>query len=244
MPVHAHFAMPKPVRITGRSSSITNSFVNGIIPVIWPSDAAIEEALRVLGMETPVCAYCGDGASEWDHFRPLVVAQKPTGYISEIHNLVPACGKCNQSKGNKNWRDWMLSSAPRSPRSRGLIDIEARISRLEAFEQWGDPTTVDFAALVGADLWTEHWANHTAILSLMRHAEVTAEEIRQRIAASRSNVEPPVPIPDAQTRDPPLVTRRSSRRTRALAEERGAHGGPECSAPGAPASGGRGTLER
>ncbi len=165
--------------------------------MIWPSDAAIEEALRVLGMETPVCAYCGDGASEWDHFRPLVVAQKPTGYISEIHNLVPACGKCNQSKGNKNWRDWMLSSAPRSPRSRGVIDIEARISRLEAFEQWGDPTTVDFAALVGADLWTEHWANHTAILALMCHAEVTAEEIRQRIAASRSNVEPPVPIPDA-----------------------------------------------
>lgn len=35
----ARFAMPKPVRISGRSSSITNSFVNGVIPVVVPSEA-------------------------------------------------------------------------------------------------------------------------------------------------------------------------------------------------------------
>ncbi|MEJ1155149.1 HNH endonuclease [Microbacterium marmarense] len=194
MPTHAKFAMPKPVRITGRSSSITNSFVNGIIPVIWPTEAQIEEALLVLGMDTVVCAYCGDGATEWDHFRPLVVAQKPTGYISEIHNLVPACGKCNQSKGNRHWRDWMLSSARLSPTTRGVVDIEVRMARLSDFESWGTPTKVDFEALVGAELWEMHWRNHQAILDLMRTAEMTAETMRQRVAESRSVVEPPVPV--------------------------------------------------
>jgi hypothetical protein len=194
MPTHAKFAMPKPVRITGRSSSITNSFVNGIIPVIWPSEAEVAEALAVLGMEAAVCAYCGDGATEWDHFRPLVVAQKPTGYISEIHNLVPACGKCNQSKGNKNWRDWMLSSARLSPRTRRVPDIGMHISRLEDFEAWGTPTKVDFESLVGADLWAKHWQNHNGILELMREAELTADAIRARVAESRSAVQPPVPV--------------------------------------------------
>ncbi|MFI8593825.1 HNH endonuclease [Microbacterium sp. NPDC078428] len=194
MPRRTEFAMPNPVRITGRSSSITNSFVNGIIPVIWPSQAQVEEALSVLGMDTTVCAYCGNEASEWDHFRPLVVGQKPTGIISEIHNLVPACGKCNQSKGNKNWRDWMLGSARLSPTTKGVPDVGERVARLEAFEQWGTPTRVDFEALVGADLWAEHWRNHRAILDLMQQAELTAETIRRRIADAHSPVEPPVPI--------------------------------------------------
>lgn len=194
MPVHPRFAMPNPVRISGRTSSITNSFVNGIIPVIWPTDDQIDEALRVLGMDEVMCAYCGGAATEWDHFRPLVVDKKPTGYISEIHNLVPACGKCNQSKGNKNWREWIFSTARLSPLTRGVVDLEARAARLEAFERWGSPTRVDFAALVGADLWNEHWRNYAAIVKLMREAEQTADAIRTRVAESYSVLEPPTPV--------------------------------------------------
>jgi hypothetical protein len=44
------FVMPKPVRTAGRSSSITNSFVNGIAPVVSPTEAQIDEALEILGM--------------------------------------------------------------------------------------------------------------------------------------------------------------------------------------------------
>lgn len=206
MPSHPQFAMPKPVRITGRSSSITNSFVNGIIPVVWPSAQQVEEALEVLGMEaTVVCAYCGDTATEWDHFRPLVIAQKPTGYISEIHNLVPACGKCNQSKGNKEWRVWMLSSARLAPATRGVVDLDDRIARLEAFEDWGTPTRVDFESLIGADLWAAHWRNHRDLLALMRVAETTAAQIRQRIAATPAPVEPPVPQSESEVGDMPTA---------------------------------------
>ncbi|MET4158457.1 HNH endonuclease [Agromyces sp. PvR057] len=179
------FAMPKPVRITGRSSSITNSFVNGIIPVVPPTPEQVDEALRILGMETSVvCAYCGDTATEWDHLRPLVVDKQPTGYVSEIHNLVPACGKCNQSKGNKPWRAWMFSSARLSPATRGRTGLEERAARLSEYELWQPPTRLDFEEVVGEELWAKHWRNHAAIIAAMRDAEATVELIRARVASA------------------------------------------------------------
>ena len=179
----ALFAMPKPVKITGRSSSITNSFVNGVIPVVVPTAAEIRAALDVLGMSDVVtCAYCGDTSTEWDHLRPLVVAKRPTGFISEIQNLVPACGKCNQSKGNKHWKDWMLSAARLSPASRGIVGLAERVSRLEAFESWLSPTHVDFATVVSPDLWKQHWENHDRIQAEMKTAELVASQIRAEVA--------------------------------------------------------------
>ncbi|WP_138708186.1 HNH endonuclease [Desulfocurvibacter africanus] len=149
------FRMPTPVNITGRSSSITNAFINSIIPVIQPSEDQIKEALDILGMtpETFQCAYCGNASTEWDHLRPLVMNKRPTGFISEICNLIPSCGKCNQSKGNKEWRTWIYSSAKHSPAKRNINDLEARVKRLEAYEKWGKPIQVDFEVLIGPDYW-------------------------------------------------------------------------------------------
>src|SRR6266852_4036221 len=101
--------LPTAMTVTGRSSSITNAFVSAVIPTVEPTEAEELEALRILRMD-PVdirCAYCGDKASEWDHLRPIISGQEPTGYITEIANLVPSCGKCNQSKGKSYWRSWM-----------------------------------------------------------------------------------------------------------------------------------------
>ncbi len=47
----AAFRMPSVQTMVSRKSSITNAFVNAIIPVIPPSHDEIEEALRILGME-------------------------------------------------------------------------------------------------------------------------------------------------------------------------------------------------
>jgi len=125
------FRMPTPVRITGRTSSITNSFVNGIIPCIVPTEAEIRKVLEVLGMneQTIRCAYCGDTYTEWDHFHPLIRNKRQTGYISEIHNLVPACGKCNQSKGNSYWKEWILGYARLSPKTRNKENLDMIIER-------------------------------------------------------------------------------------------------------------------
>lgn len=180
-----HFRMPKPVRITGRASSITNSFVNGIIPVVLPTEAEVRQALTILDMlENVHCAYCGDTYTEWDHLRPLVVGKQPTGYISEIHNLVPACGKCNQSKGNKPWREWMLSQAALSPLRRGVPGLDMRIQRLAGYEEWMPPTVLDFSQLLAPELWSEHWRNYEEIIALMRRAELTAATIRKAVKQS------------------------------------------------------------
>ena len=178
------FRMPTPMKITGRSSSITNAFINSIIPVVPPSAEEVKRALEILGMslETFQCAYCGSVATEWDHLRPLVKDKKPTGYISEIHNLVPSCGKCNQSKGNKEWKSWMLSTAKLSPTARGIKDIPERVKRLEAFENAKAPTRMDFAAIVGGDIWAQHQNNLERVQLIMRESQALATKINIEVA--------------------------------------------------------------
>jgi hypothetical protein len=177
------FSMPKPVNIMGRASSITNSFVNGIILIVQPTKEEILEALDVLKMDpTDVrCAYCGDKSTEWDHLRPLVLNQRPTGYISEIANLAPACGKCNQSKGNKPWREWINSGAARSPRSRGVRDLETRIDHLVEYENWRDVQPLNFASIVGNTEWSQHWENWQRVLDEMRRSQEFAAHLRATI---------------------------------------------------------------
>lgn len=174
------------MKVTGRTSSITNAFVNSIIPSIFPSDDEILEALNILGMtpESVECAYCGDPPTEWDHLRPIVRDKQPTGYISEIGNLVPSCGKCNQSKGNKLWRDWMLSEARLSPKSKGVSDLEERISRIAAYEKWRPRAPIDLQSIVGEEDWHLHWHNHEKIVNLMRESQIYADKIKATIEES------------------------------------------------------------
>ncbi len=178
------FRMPTPMKITGRSSSITNAFINSIIPVIAPTNEQVKNALEILGMDHDSfqCSYCGVAATEWDHLRPLVLGKKPTGYISEIHNLVPACGKCNQSKGNKQWATWMESDAPLSPKKRKVKDLEYRMQRLADYEKWVEPTKMDFEMILGREKWGKHWENCDKVQLIMKQAQVLANEINKTVA--------------------------------------------------------------
>jgi hypothetical protein len=180
------FQMPSFQTMVSRKSSVTNAAVNSVIPAIVPTPDQIEEALAILGMDvTDVrCAYCGDPSTEWDHLRPLVINRRPTGYISEIANLVPACGKCNQSKGNTAWRKWMLNArAKLSPTGRGIADVAERIGRLEAFERWRSPTRVDFGSLLGLEEWERYWSLIEAVIAEMRECQHVADRLRNEIAA-------------------------------------------------------------
>ena len=150
------------------------------------AEAQVDKVLEVLGMgrgPACVCAYCGDKKSEWDHFRAVVKDRKPTGFITEIANLVPSCGKCNQSRGNKDWKKWMLGSAKLSPKSRGIKDINERISRLEEFEKWSQPVQIDYANLAGEAAWNKHLKHLEAILKLLEQAEEHAKELREAAKA-------------------------------------------------------------
>jgi 5-methylcytosine-specific restriction endonuclease McrA len=183
----AGFQMPSVQTMVSRKSSITNAFVCSLVPVLPPSPQEIVEALSILGMKSDDvrCAYCGDKSSEWDHLRPLVLNLRPTGYISEIANLVPACGKCNQSKGNSSWREWMKNiRAKHSPTRREIADVETRMARLELYEQWRPPTKIDFQSIVGGEDWNEYWSLYDRLNEQMRQCQIVAESLRQRIVNS------------------------------------------------------------
>lgn len=187
------FRMPTPVSVMGRSSSITNSFINGIIPCKYPSDDDVTEALEILKLNPDDlrCSYCGDRATEWDHLRALISGQEPTGYISEIQNLVPACGKCNQSKGNTHWRTWMNGNAKLCPRVRCVSDIEDRINRLELFERWREPTKLDIKEIVGGPLWEAYRANWRQLLESMSKSQELAVELKGILASAIHGVQKP-----------------------------------------------------
>lgn len=179
----AAFQMPSVQTMVSRKSSITNAFVNAVIPVVPPTPEEIEEALALLGMDPSDvrCAFCGDKSTEWDHLRPLVLGRRPTGFISEIHNLVPACGKCNQSKGNKAWRAWMLSKAKHSPTGRSLLNIADRIARLDVYERWRPPTKVDFEAILGQEDWGNYWALWASLNTSLEQCQAVADALRKRM---------------------------------------------------------------
>lgn len=174
--------------ITGRSSSITNAFFTAILPVVEPTEAEELEALCMLGMNPSDirCAYCGDKSTEWDHFRPIISEQKPTGFITEIANLVPSCGKCNQSKGKSYWRTWMQGNALLSPKTRGVPDLKGRIARLEAYERWRKPEQIDFAVVVGPEIWERHLQNWRDVLALLQKSQEVANEIKNNVTGSRA----------------------------------------------------------
>jgi len=177
--MHPDFNLPiTRGRISGRSSSITAAFFQAITPAVFPTDAEVEEALSILGMRTGMCqcAYCGDTRTEWDHFRPTVLNRKPTGYITEIANLVPSCGKCNQSKGNKHWRAWMLGTAIKSPARRQISDLGTRVARLEAFESWRTPVRIDYMNLLGKEKWDLYLRCLDTTISQLSEAQKIASE--------------------------------------------------------------------
>jgi hypothetical protein len=182
------FKMPSPMNVAGRSSSITAAFVASIIPRIEPTDDEISIALDILEMSpsSMKCAYCGSDTTEWNHFHALVENKAPTGYISEIRNLVPSCGKCNQSKGNKNWKSWMISNAHLSPKSRNVPNLEKKIKILEKYEEWGDGEPLDLESIADPALWKRHWNNHQHLLDAMSAAQSQADELR----ASMENLRP------------------------------------------------------
>jgi hypothetical protein len=182
--LQAAFKMPSPQKMGDRKTTITNAFVSAIIPPpIPPTIDEIDEALRILQLDPADlrCAYCGNISTEWDHLRPLVTKRRPTGFISEIANLVPACAKCNQSKGGSDWRKWIVGKAKRSPTTRGLPNIAERIANLERYEQWRSPTRIDFESILGKDEWEHYWSLCEKVIDELRQCQDVADKLQSTI---------------------------------------------------------------
>jgi hypothetical protein len=77
----------------------------------------------------PSCVYCGDTPiKRWDHLVPIL-----QGGDTVLGNVVPACSKCDDSKQGRLFEEWAISSVPGSPRTRGIPDLEDRLSRIREY---------------------------------------------------------------------------------------------------------------
>ena len=170
----------RPLKITSRISSVTNGFVQAILPDAAPSLDEQNSLLTALEMtpETIECVYCGNKATDWDHLRPIVSAKRPTGFLTDYRNLVPSCGPCNQSKSGQAWDVWMAGRAKNSPSSRKIPDVEARVDRLRKFAAWGAVARADLESIVGKELWDSYWGKLSEIESMMRDAQQSAAVIK------------------------------------------------------------------
>ncbi len=193
----ACFRLPPPQTMVARKSTLTNAFVSALIPSFPPTAEEIDEALRILGLDPYDlrCSYCGGPYHTWDHLRPLVTRCKPTGYVTEIANLVPACSPCNSSKGASPWKRWMFGKAKGSPLTRRVPDLELRSNRLSKFESWREAIKIDFLAVLGDADWNNYWSLHDAVVNDMKAAQEVANALRKRVEESlharRQAVNPP-----------------------------------------------------
>lgn len=183
MNISTVFKMPKVITITTRTSSITNAFVSGIIPCVYPTEDEIRENLNILGLDylDLRCSYCGDKCTEWDHLRPILKDKRPTGYISDIYNLVPSCSKCNQSKENQEWYEWIIGDSKQSPKTRKIENLDNKIKRLEDFQNWRNVQPIKFEELVQEKIWETHWENCEKIHSIMKECKKHALIVKKQI---------------------------------------------------------------
>ena len=150
--------MPTKSDLNGRSSTISNAFAISVTPYIRPSEQELSNYYSDLETEEGQCAYCLGIGNGKDHLKPLVSSGMPTGYITDIHNLVPCCQRCNSSKGSKSFREWYKSSENIARLEKaGLTDeqIESRYTIICSFED-KIPGPIDYESIVGKELWDEY----------------------------------------------------------------------------------------
>lgn len=181
---HPDFKLPSKDNVGGRVTTINSSFFKSITPVLVPTQMDVKNALEVLGMETGnvVCAYCGDPMAHWDHFMAIVKDGLPSGYITELANLVPCCGVCNQSKGNTPWSTWIVGTAPNCPLGRGKHTDE-RVKRLMLYEKTYKKHQLDYKSIVGKELWGKYISARDEINKKLTLAKNLAKEIRVKTDA-------------------------------------------------------------
>ena len=134
-----------------------------------------EEALLYFGG----CSFCGSSeAPRNDHLVPVI---KLGDFIPG--NVVPACQRCDDSKGGRDFREWMRSGAyPGSLPSRGMAksEIESRIHHIESFIGDYNPRSEKY-------LFGDQWERYQ---ELIRRMEVLREETQSLIQTVNRNNKP------------------------------------------------------
>jgi len=89
----------------------------------------MSKVLEMLQMVEPECIFCrSPGIQRWDH---LVAIRQ--GGETVLGNMVPSCARCDDSKRELDYDQWMISDARNSPKSRRIADVAERLQRIKEF---------------------------------------------------------------------------------------------------------------
>lgn len=169
----------RPSTIMQRKSTFANAFASALAPYDTYDKIAVDAAIRDLDQsphEDLHCVYCGTIAATWDHVFNRVVKGDFSGHGHRIRNLVPCCRTCNESKGQKSWRDFLEGLNP--------PDKNLRIARMERFLGNADAQKIGSDAMrhnAGEEL-KRFLEIRAQIFDLMAEADRLAAIIRQRAA--------------------------------------------------------------
>lgn len=148
---------PSADKITSRISTLRRSMACTLMHREACSPEQEETWAKFFGDKT--CAYCGRSATHLDHLYPMIRDNEPTGYGTDPSNLVPCCEKCNRSKGNMAWEDFMQSEncdhtakanmTPQASKAERIKTLNAFQIAMPAIRQKLDPTV--------KQQWTKQW---------------------------------------------------------------------------------------
>lgn len=175
--------MPACQSLKARTSTINNAFVNSITPIIYPDDSQLADYYKKLGIKEGECVYCGGIGNGVDHLKPLVKDCMPTGYITDIHNLVSCCQMCNSSKGAKPFREWYKSDKNvKRLKDLGKDDkfIEERYKKICDYED-SIPSPIDYERIVGKEMWDEYKKRKDNLIKQMNEDHEFLEKLKKEI---------------------------------------------------------------
>jgi len=158
-------------------------FASAIAPVDPYDLKRVSEAIKDLGQDPNkdlVCVYCGNEAETWDHLFALVKGGEYSGYGHTLGNLVPCCKQCNSRKGNRPWYQFLESKVQDKTEFRrrsAVIDDYAK-------KHQKGVSYKDIQSICASQV-LELVELKGAILTSMRKADEIAENIREKVRASR-----------------------------------------------------------
>lgn len=177
------FKMPSKSNLTGRISTINNAFAISITPYIKPSEEEIEEMYKNLKLKENECAYCLNEANSMDHLKPLVNNFLPTGYITNIKNLVPCCSSCNSSKGSREFVEWYNDEKNRQRLYKRGMTEEKIIERLKIIEEYEKNVDepLDYSKILGEKLYKEYKEHRENLEKMLQKEQEFCNKLAEKI---------------------------------------------------------------
>lgn len=177
--MNSKFKMPTKSNLKSRSSTISNAFAISITPFISPTQEETAGYYEQLQIKEGQCAYCLGEGNGRDHLKPLVEGGMPTGYITDIHNLIPCCQRCNSSKGSKDFRSWYKSEKNiQRLKKYGLTEqqIDERYKIICKYEN-NIGAKLDYESIIGKEKWDEYKRRKEALLMQLKSDQEFCDEL-------------------------------------------------------------------